>query len=122
MGEFFRPWRRNAGCVTLVMASVLAAGWVRSYGRDDLFLCDLFGRQYFLESIQYHLRCGSHIWNGAHSLFDWISTPRTGEWFEEEESIAVTIQFRTIVIPLTLLSTYLLLSKRRPARQAVKSP
>ena len=30
MREFFRGWRRKVGCVTLVMACVLMAGWVRS--------------------------------------------------------------------------------------------
>ena len=30
MGEFFKPWRRKIGVVTLVMACVLAAGWMRS--------------------------------------------------------------------------------------------
>ena len=30
MREFFKGWRRKAGCVTLVMACMLMAGWVRS--------------------------------------------------------------------------------------------
>ena len=30
MREFFKPWRRKIGVVTLVMACVLMAGWVRS--------------------------------------------------------------------------------------------
>jgi hypothetical protein len=36
MGEFFRGWRRKAGCVTLVMACVLMAGWVRSVAYVDV--------------------------------------------------------------------------------------
>ena len=35
MGEFFRGWRRKIGCLTLVMALVAMAGWVRSLGRQD---------------------------------------------------------------------------------------
>ena len=30
MGEFFRGWRRKVGVVTLLMACVLMAGWIRS--------------------------------------------------------------------------------------------
>ena len=30
MSDFFRGWRRRAGCVTLVMACVFAAAWLRS--------------------------------------------------------------------------------------------
>ena len=31
MRDFFRSWRRKVGVVTLVMACVLMAGWVRSF-------------------------------------------------------------------------------------------
>jgi hypothetical protein len=31
MWEFFRGWRRKAGCVTLVMACAIAAIWVKSF-------------------------------------------------------------------------------------------
>ena len=36
MGEFFKGWRRKVGCVTLVMACVFAAGWVRSLAIFDV--------------------------------------------------------------------------------------
>jgi len=43
MGEFFREWRRKIGVVTLMMACVFAAGWVRTYStRDEL--CAPFGK------------------------------------------------------------------------------
>ena len=35
MLNFFKPWRRKAGCVTLVMACVLMVGWVRSFFLND---------------------------------------------------------------------------------------
>jgi len=35
MGEFFKGWRRKAGCVTLVLACVMAVGWVRSQHFSD---------------------------------------------------------------------------------------
>lgn len=30
MKEFFQPWRRTVGCVTLVIACVFMGGWCRS--------------------------------------------------------------------------------------------
>jgi len=35
MGDFFKGWRRKAGCVTLVMACTFAAAWVRSFIVED---------------------------------------------------------------------------------------
>lgn len=35
MGEFFKPWRRSFGVVTLGLACLLLAGWVRSLSRRD---------------------------------------------------------------------------------------
>ena len=35
MREFFRGWRRNLGLVTLVIALVLMAGWIRSEAIGD---------------------------------------------------------------------------------------
>ena len=41
MGDYFKPWRRKIGIVTLVMALVFMAGWVRSLTICDLFSCPL---------------------------------------------------------------------------------
>ncbi len=35
MGNFFKPWRRKIGVVTLLMALVSAGGWVRSLTITD---------------------------------------------------------------------------------------
>lgn len=35
MREFFKPWRQKLGCVTLLMACVVMAGWVRSSSYCD---------------------------------------------------------------------------------------
>jgi hypothetical protein len=35
MGEYFKPWRRKAGCMALLLACVFAIGWLRSQ-----LLCD----------------------------------------------------------------------------------
>ena len=41
MGEFFRGWRRKAGCVSLVLSCVFMIGWVRSHVKDDIFVVNL---------------------------------------------------------------------------------
>ena len=37
MGEFFKPWRRRIGVVTLILACVLMVGWLRSLSTQDTF-------------------------------------------------------------------------------------
>jgi hypothetical protein len=37
MREFFRGWRRKAGCITLAIACVLLAGWMRSLIVIDIY-------------------------------------------------------------------------------------
>ena len=41
MAEFFRGWKRKVGCVTLLMALMLVAGWVRSEAIRDFIMLDL---------------------------------------------------------------------------------
>ena len=38
MGEFFKPRRRKIGCVTLTVACLLVAAWVRSLIVDDIVI------------------------------------------------------------------------------------
>jgi len=42
MGEFFHGWRRRIGLVTLMVACVFTAGWVRSLGACDQIHCSVF--------------------------------------------------------------------------------
>jgi len=35
MGDFFKPWRRKIDVVTLLMACIFMAGWVRSMSIED---------------------------------------------------------------------------------------
>ena len=59
MSEFFKPWRRKIGCVTLLMACVFAAGWVRS--------------PFFTDVISYS--------TGENSADFWFSADSTFGWF-----------------------------------------
>jgi hypothetical protein len=72
MGEFFTPWRRKAGCVTLVMACVFMAAWLRSLTTRDQIT---FGRVDALQAIG--SASGTFRWAGlrppleAGSPFEW---------------------------------------------------
>ena len=50
MREFFQGWRRKVGVVTLVMACVLTAGWVRSFLIRDILSINVFPQQIAAES------------------------------------------------------------------------
>ena len=98
MREFFRGWRRKVGCFTLVMVCWLMAQTLllREYNAE---LWEAFERS--KESIDHEYKPdGTIVWdygNGAiHVLRRFSFVP-----------------YLAIVIPLTLLSAYLILSKPR---------
>ena len=72
MGDFFKPWRRKIGVVTLVFACLVAGGWVRSLTVREVISIPL---------------------QDSEEIFFWF-----------------------LVVPLTLLSAYLLLVKPRVAK------
>jgi hypothetical protein len=72
MREFFKGWRRKVGCVALVMACVLFAGWMRSL----VFHFGIgFPNDTSLISSQ-----GSLKWN-RYSEFDAEHSPQPLHWF-----------------------------------------
>ena len=116
MGDYFHGWRRKIGVVTLVMACVFAAGWVRSHWIADIlqesdFGChdeygSKFGLLYFAESS------------------DNDAVPKTLQ-FESKSVDATTepifwggvvlvVPYFLVVVPLIVLSAYLLLSNPMP--------
>jgi len=135
MGEFFKGWRRKAGCVALVMACVLMAGWVRS-----AFCCDTIGYDVF--SCIGGLEHSQGLWSGwaivssvdangtmtedreeygpfTHAeLRDYFeSRPISwGKYYPDGSVTYWRVPYWSIVIPLTLLSGYLLLVKPRPKK------
>ena len=44
MGDYFRGWRRKVGVVTLLLACVFAAAWIRSIGREEGIYLDSNGQ------------------------------------------------------------------------------
>ena len=146
MREFFRGWRRKAGCVTLVMATVLWAAWVRSLGGLDVTIFNnattalasmpntvgliivndgkSVGTSYFYENPLFYEGtewswhfCGFGIGKLKHTvLMAHIANDGTLVHHNIPPVIFAglyTIPYWSVVIPLTLLSAYLLLWKPR---------
>lgn len=134
MHEFFHGWRRKLGCITLVMALVIMAWWARSYVvRDVITTAPLFGKGHTLSSDVGELQWVSWRANSPRSQFPagWRSQglrytklPKL-RWFRQVKFQMVTVSlagtnaegFATshwlFVIPLTLLSGYLILWRPR---------
>ena len=109
MREFFRGWRRKAGCVTLVMAVALACLWVRGVVAPKSVKFQVGHRIHCLTTIN-----GRLIWESADKVHGM-------SLLEEESNLTVLpnerrgiIQLRTTILPMTLLSAYLILWKPRP--------
>lgn len=168
MSEFFKPWRRKAGCLTLVMACMFLVGWVRSGTVDDrvhmrqndqtLYLLasdpsGLIGATMWVTGVNSKLPPTSHFgWNSSNWIApnDWLGSftammlaarySEIGQSDDSEDSpvgwnwhwcgfhlhgtsnppgpgmFAVTIvvvPYWSVVLPLMLLSAWLLFSKPR---------
>jgi hypothetical protein len=127
MGEYFKPWRRKIGILTLLLACVFAAGWVRSSGYEDEFQISIGDADHVFESRSSKIR-----WHGIGPLgreselrIQWHATPlspppplkllvRQGSGMARAKYFdVVAVPYWSIVIPLALLSAWLLLSKPR---------
>lgn len=140
MRQFFQGWKRKVGVVTLVIACMFVAAWVRSSHKVELVLFNKAWPHYALLSGcgQFRiLKIGHHTIEpkganpGIKVVFrfhKWTpvffeGSPRIErfdgdavEAFDESTGTARQLRFITywsIVIPLTLISACLLLSKPR---------
>lgn len=112
--KYFKPLRRKIGVVTLLLACVFVAAWVRSYDEESAN-----GVEFPFYDDRYNLLL----------LPEGIVLGKFVLELEENQQVLVLHDFFviphwTIVIPLTLLSAWLLLSKpRQPKPQnAITSP
>jgi len=155
MGDFFKGWRRKMGVMTLVMALVFMAGWVRSLTCYDavgyrwsnveqvdfisfqsvLYLWNQYpsatsttlriasNRTYPIHWYSYRLPKDGLVLSSANLQWNWryfgfgICENQTTE--DQMQSLA--IPYWSIVLPLTLLSAYLLLGKPRVAKPKIES-
>lgn len=139
MSKYFTSWRRRIGVLVLVLACLFLAGWVRSLSTLDRGTSHFNRSMYGLTSYnsRIHLLKLTPLATGAPILW---SSQRHSEpldyWFEmqpvwrwdwagfqfgaanskkmtEVRMDIWTIPYWAVVVPLTLLSTFLLLSRRR---------
>jgi hypothetical protein len=103
LGTYFKPLRRKVGVVTLVMACVFAAGWVRSYSEELVNGIEFpfYDNRYNLVVIPEGIVLGTLVLQGEENQPELVFD----DFFE--------IPHWLIVVPLTLLSAWLLLSKVR---------
>ena len=114
MREFFKGWRRKTGCVTLVMACVFALAWLTSVnGFEFLRLPNRIG----IVVLDQKLIIGS-ITRHPIPVLPELTGPKPSNVFRFSDATAVyememrsTIHFVFLVIPLTLLSAWLLVTK-----------
>jgi hypothetical protein len=137
---FFNGWRRKVGVLTLVMACMFAAGWLRSLHSREFIFIEFeipFGGRIFVHTSANQMDIllqRSTGWYFDFGEVDPIVTLNSldGVWFFDVEKIEeeivdgvlqvapgyeLRICFYAIVIPLTLLSAYLLLTKPRPTKR-----
>ena len=103
MGDFFHGWRRKAGCITLLVACIFGTGWVRSFHINDQFP---FPSQNHTTFLLFVSKAGRLV-----GLY--VAIVKRGSPNVVSEDTVYDIPYWSIVIPLTLLSAYLLISKPR---------
>lgn len=132
MPEFFKGWRREAGCVTLVTACVFVGMWVRSVYVGDLLSFPAFGTDFEVISSNGHVDWQGMLQFTTPIQTSWKSdSPQnvleshrfevlihrlgrsTGTLLEHEEG---SIPYWSVTLPLTFLSAWLLLRKPRSVK------
>ena len=146
MGNYFKPWRRKIGVMTLGLTCLLVMGWVRSFSLTDFVQSEISSQScVFLESSAQTIGAGMERANSRNPpiwsiIPAWETTPSSGnkplnviqhfrwnvQWHEfgiggnyenypNNLLLEVQAPYWSTVIPLTLLSAWLLLVKPRVA-------
>ena len=123
MGEFFKGWRRKAGLGTLAMACVLAVGWMRSYTvAEDAAWFSIGSQQQLMVSFAGRVRWESYPVSGE-AAWTVRSYNKSGPIFSEDRLVLAgsslsgwVIPYWSLILPLTLLSAWLILGKRPTSR------
>jgi len=129
MRQFFRPFRRKLGVLTLVVACALACLWVRSEKSTDIVITGIGGTRLLSgEGQLVVIPADSQIFLWLNSGRDdfmpffgyqqyheglWTTTDKDVSWNIEPDLRHASIHYWSIVLPLTLLSAWLLVSGRR---------
>ena len=136
MREYFRGWKRKLGVVTLVLACVFAAVWMRTFPGSDFGYCDIgFNRLEYLNraasnTVWTHLHTKSAASHGLISKriargdvlplservdHQYINCGIYFKTFDAVEASGFVLSVPTVflAVSLTLLSAWLLLPKLR---------
>lgn len=121
MGDFFKGWRRRAGCATLLLAIGLTSLWVRSVFYLDQLVFNFQARTHIVGSCRTSVywmsldeKCSGMRWDVIPVDVE-LSLPRlldaaVAEQKEAGMNPAVSYAFYwCFVMPLTVLSAYLIL-------------
>ncbi len=141
--SYFKPLRRKLGVLTLVVASVFAVGWVRTFYYTDSFLwndqeirfntASDHGRLWVSrgpmrssDKPAFRLRLGQKRTSRIEDPTAMITTWRW-DWggfhaLRQFDFVLILFPYWSIVIPLTLLSAWLLLSRPRVKTEAPITP
>jgi hypothetical protein len=128
MREFFQGWRRKAGTVTLVLALAVAGIWMRSRIVCDTLQFKFRGRLH--DIVSYSNQTSGVSWKYElefPEVMDWGSVPLKEVDVDDIEGTLANyreayrdlgfsewhIPYWSLVLPLTLLSAYLILGKPR---------
>ena len=104
MRDFFKSWRRKFGVVMLVMACVFAGWWVHGHSLATNTEGIWFHFAFVSAGIEFECDDFAH---GVQS---------SGSYWSRSKTLAkLFVPYWSIVIPLTMLSTYLLLRKFEPS-------
>lgn len=127
MQKFFRGWKRKLGVVTLILACVFAAGWVRSLIVIDEMSFYIAGRDHGFgsalgliawRSIDNHAQNPSIRWitetikGSGHTAESLVTQFESSFYLQKSlHPTQFIATYWSIVVPLTFLSAWLLLSK-----------
>ena len=136
MTDYFKPWRRTFGMITLVVVCMFAAAWVRSFTSTET-ICIPMEKIWSLISVDGHFAVCVVQTDSGPPHPEWDSSPfqpfkefldngGTPLWhwqcfgfhkvvfsYLTDKTVMLCAPCWSIVIPLTMLSAYLLLSKPR---------
>jgi hypothetical protein len=121
MGDFFHGWRRKVGCLLLAVAVALTSGWVRSLKVSEMAWCDFYGHSVMLAHGNGRLQW---LRSTADPLvsFDYRWKPHADRnrifldnpWWKWDQ-YNLTVPYWSLVIPLILVSAWLILTPHRYA-------
>jgi hypothetical protein len=108
MGTYFKPWRRKLGVMVLLFTCLFAAGWIRSLAYVDQIGIRL-AHQY-PGAVLFGIQSFRGHFHFCPSPAGWSAIPITAIPRAVQDRVPVgEFSYWKIVLPLTVLSTWLLL-------------